>query len=120
MIFELCVREAKALECLGSKLFDHIGSFFGVTFAEVLKLEVVDSKELFVPPSLHRESDRPRDPSLFLEPEVPYVRRITSCSFYNYTRWLKCQSVLPPDDLLFKPVDSPVRLRGVLSGSVRR
>src|SRR5258708_36014136 len=94
MIFELCVREAKALERLGAKLFDHTGSFFGVTFAEVLKLEVVDSTEFFVPPSLHQESDRQRDPSIFFEPDVPCVRRVTSCSFYNCTRWLKCQSVL--------------------------
>jgi hypothetical protein len=73
---------------------DHTGSFLGVTFAEVLKLEVVGSTEFFVPPSLHHDPDRPRDPSLFLEPNVPCVRRVTSCSFYNYTRWLKCQSVL--------------------------
>jgi hypothetical protein len=57
---------------------DHTGSFFGVTFAEMLKLEVVDTTEFFVPPSLHRESDRQKDPSFFLEPDAPYVRRVTS------------------------------------------
>ena len=57
---------------------DHTGSFFGVTFAEVLKLEVVDTTEFFVPPSLHRESDRQKDPSLFPEPDAPHVRRVTS------------------------------------------
>jgi hypothetical protein len=58
MIFELCVREAKALELPWGETIDHPGSFFGVTCAEVLKLEVVDSAEFFVPPSLHRESER--------------------------------------------------------------
>jgi hypothetical protein len=94
MTFELCVREAKALQLPWRETIDHPGSFFGLTFAEVLKLEVVDPTEFFVPPSLHHESDRQKDPGLFLEPNIPFVRRVTSCSFYNYTRWLKCQSVL--------------------------
>jgi hypothetical protein len=66
MTFELCVREAKALECLGAKLLVTQALFFGVTFAEVLKLEVVDSTEFFLPPSRHRESDRQRDSSFLL------------------------------------------------------
>src|SRR5260370_36794586 len=68
--------------------------FFGMDCAEVLKLQVVDSAEFLVPPSLHRESDRQRDPSLFLDPDVPCVRRVTPCFLYNYTRRPKCQSVL--------------------------
>ena len=35
---------------------DHKGFFFGVTFAEVLKLEVVDSTEFLVPPPMVRGS----------------------------------------------------------------
>ena len=34
MIFELCVREAKALELPWGETIDHPGSFFGVTCAE--------------------------------------------------------------------------------------